>query len=204
MKKILLACNQPIFVKGLSSLLKEQLIDVDIDIAKTSGETMAKLLSTAYQLVIISIEYMGVGLAKDILKASLGTPILFYADSLSLSATRELYKNGVLGVLSPNADLDILLMAVEQVMAKQFFMTEAFKKYLLESKENAPKTISKKLTNREAQIAELMLKGEKLTEIGKTLHLKISTISTVKARIFKKLGITNLLELDGFNKKNIA
>ena len=51
------------------------------------------------------------------------------------------------------------------------------------------------LSDREFEIASLLLAGLSLSEIATRLHLQPSTIGTYKSRIFEKLNITNLLQL---------
>ena len=48
---------------------------------------------------------------------------------------------------------------------------------------------------REFEIVNLLLSGQTLSDISKSLNLQTSTVGTHKARLFEKLGVTNLLEL---------
>lgn len=52
-----------------------------------------------------------------------------------------------------------------------------------------------KLSNREFEIARLMIKGYGNLEISNELNLKASTVSTFKSRIFQKLKIFNIIQL---------
>ena len=49
-----------------------------------------------------------------------------------------------------------------------------------------------KLSERELEIATLLVKGFGNLEISNELNLKATTVSTYKARIFEKLEVTNL------------
>lgn len=51
------------------------------------------------------------------------------------------------------------------------------------------------LSNREMDVAKLLVKGLSIAEVSKTLGLKNSTISTYKTRIFEKLQVENIREL---------
>jgi DNA-binding NarL/FixJ family response regulator len=51
------------------------------------------------------------------------------------------------------------------------------------------------LSDREFQVLRLLTAGISLTEIGEQLHLSVKTISTHKARIMDKLGVSNQAEL---------
>jgi len=62
------------------------------------------------------------------------------------------------------------------------------------TKNNVSQLFSK-LSNREFEIARLMIKGYGNLEISNELNLKASTVSTFKSRIFQKLKIINVIQL---------
>ena len=51
------------------------------------------------------------------------------------------------------------------------------------------------LSQKELTVLDLLLKGESVNAISKSLNNHPSTIGTFKARIFNKLGVKNLIEL---------
>ncbi len=51
------------------------------------------------------------------------------------------------------------------------------------------------LSDREADVARLLLRGYGILEVGNELSITSSTASTYKSRIFKKLKINNILAL---------
>ena len=57
------------------------------------------------------------------------------------------------------------------------------------------KQLARPLTRREREVANLLLKGLRTSEIAQKLNLKLSTISTMKRTIFDKKNVTNILEL---------
>ena len=60
----------------------------------------------------------------------------------------------------------------------------------------------KKLTNREKQIAELLLKGMNNREIAKTLFISIHTVKANLENIYEKYNIHNRVSLALFILKN--
>jgi DNA-binding NarL/FixJ family response regulator len=54
------------------------------------------------------------------------------------------------------------------------------------------------LSNREIEVARLLIKGYGNLEIAELLNIKKSTVSTFKNRIFEKLDIDNLADLIDF------
>ena len=53
----------------------------------------------------------------------------------------------------------------------------------------------KVLSDRESEIAMLILDGKKTNDIANKLNLKSNTISTVKKRIFEKVGVESSIQL---------
>jgi DNA-binding NarL/FixJ family response regulator len=51
------------------------------------------------------------------------------------------------------------------------------------------------LSDRESEIAMLILDGKKTNDIANKLNLKSNTISTVKKRIFEKVGVESSIQL---------
>ena len=57
------------------------------------------------------------------------------------------------------------------------------------------------LSSREIQVIEHLIKGLPLKEISTIMNLHLSTVATYKSRIYDKLKITNLIELNEVCKK---
>ena len=53
----------------------------------------------------------------------------------------------------------------------------------------------KKLSTREAEVLKLLCIGKKNKEVAKELNVNEKTISTYKARLMRKLKVTNLVDL---------
>ena len=60
----------------------------------------------------------------------------------------------------------------------------------------------KKLSTREAEVLKLLTLGKKNKEISKELNINEKTVSTYKARLMRKLKVTNLVDLVNQAKLN--
>lgn len=58
-----------------------------------------------------------------------------------------------------------------------------------------PENPIKQLSDRETQVLSYLLKGDGLKEIALKLNVKPNTIATFKARLFDKLGVSNIIDL---------
>jgi DNA-binding NarL/FixJ family response regulator len=51
------------------------------------------------------------------------------------------------------------------------------------------------LSNREMEVALQLLSGMELQKIAHTMNLQLSTVSTFKKRVYDKLNVSNIFEL---------
>ncbi|HEV7380818.1 MAG TPA: LuxR C-terminal-related transcriptional regulator, partial [Dyadobacter sp.] len=58
-----------------------------------------------------------------------------------------------------------------------------------------PHLLYSKLSNRQQEIIQLIFQGKSTSQIGSLLNLKLSTISTMKSQILKKMQVSNVIEL---------
>lgn len=64
-----------------------------------------------------------------------------------------------------------------------------------EAEKPASLTLQERLSTREYQILQNWVAGISLNDIAQSLHLSPKTVSTYKARIMEKLGVTNNADL---------
>ncbi|WP_031530161.1 response regulator transcription factor [Dyadobacter crusticola] len=102
---------------------------------------------------------------------------------------------GADGFISKNADSETLKQALVLMAKKKKYINPE----LLYSPNSEPNLIRIKgsiaLSPIEARVAELLLEGKWLKEIGAILDISPSTVSTHKQRIFTKLDVNNIIDL---------
>ena len=64
-----------------------------------------------------------------------------------------------------------------------------------EDTRNSKTNLYKRLSTREVEVLKLLSSGKKNKEIAQELAINEKTVSTYKARLFKKLNVTNLVDL---------
>lgn len=103
---------------------------------------------------------------------------------------------GVNGFLSKLSSEEEIKKAITEVLvSKKYISKNIQEKIMNDYIFKKPKNPIDQLTNRELEIAQLIIEGFKSTEIANTLNLQKSTVSTYKNRIFEKLGIDNIPDL---------
>lgn len=80
------------------------------------------------------------------------------------------------------------------LMGKKYLDDELADFLLMET--SSPNLMSL-LTARESEIMQFLLKGHRTVEIAKELKLAVSTISTMKNSIYRKMKVSNIVDLVG-------
>jgi DNA-binding NarL/FixJ family response regulator len=105
-------------------------------------------------------------------------------------------KAGAEGYLNKLSSETEFKKAFKAMMEEGAYMSDAIKQKIinasLQKKSDNPLDI---LSNREIEIARLLVQGEGNLEIANRLNLQNSTVSTYKNRIFEKLSISNTVAL---------
>ena len=105
-------------------------------------------------------------------------------------------KAGASGYLHKSVSTDTIIEAVLRVYKGDIFLSEAMSKHLhFNDPKNKTSKMFKKLSTREVEVLKLLSSGKKNKEIALELDINEKTVSTYKARLFKKLNVTNLVDL---------
>jgi DNA-binding NarL/FixJ family response regulator len=186
---------------GVKLLIEDFLPSVTVIEAGTFSETLRLLQARFFDLVILDIKIPGgeafnmISKIRDIQEK---VKILVFS-----SQDEELYaihyvKAGANGYLPKDTANDELEKAITSVLSGGTYISSVVQDQLVnntllerESKESPLEILS----NRELEIMDMLLTGKWTKDIAIDLHIKESTVSTYKARIFEKLEVTNILEL---------
>ena len=105
---------------------------------------------------------------------------------------KRFIKAGADGYLSKDASVEEVKKAIETVLnGRRYLSADLMDAFIGEEQKNPFNTLS----DREFEIASLLLTGLSIIEIASKIHLQPSTVGTYKARIFEKLHVSNILQL---------
>jgi two-component system, NarL family, invasion response regulator UvrY len=110
-----------------------------------------------------------------------------------LYAVRVL-KAGASGYMNKNAAPNELINAVQRILMGRKYITPEISEKLLDHFDTDKKP-HELLTNREFEIFKLLALGKTLTQISESLSLALTTVSTHRGRIMKKLDTATNPEL---------
>ena len=129
-----------------------------------------------------------------------GVVILMCSGADEQTQALEYITSGANGYLSKSADKEEIITAITTVMKKHRYVSPAVQERLLEAASTSNRSgkglkVVKGLSVREKEVMHMLLKGKWVKEIALDLNLRANTISTFKARIFQKMGVSNVIEL---------
>ncbi|MFB2118459.1 LuxR C-terminal-related transcriptional regulator [Parapedobacter sp. 2B3] len=191
-------CHEVVGV-AMKWLVKQHFPMSAIGEAKNFQETISDLPKKDYDLVVLDAEIGDsshlLGAVEHIKSVSPLTRILIFSELDEAVYGPKYLAFGTNGFLAKNADIDDIVLAIETALRGGVFHGEIADSASVSKQQTAPSKAAHRLSSREYQIADLLVKGSSLSQIGKLTSLKETTISTYKKRIFKKVGVKTLSDL---------
>lgn len=201
--RFLVADDHSIVRMGLKLMLEGDYPQVIIDEAENGNEIVEKIKLNSYDLLILDFQMPNTdtfSIISNILARDEDLKILIYSMASEKIYAGKLLKAGVKGFLSKEAPNAELLKAVNAVLKGGIYAHEQ-----IGSNETRGATESNNpftsLSNKEMDILGYLVQGKTTKEISTLLNLQLSTISTHKFRIFKKLNVNNIIELIALTKE---
>lgn len=199
MTRILIADDHLIVRTGLIFLIKEEIMEVEIDECRDGDGVWKKIRAGEYNLVILDINMPSTdlfSLLKNILALKPDQKILILTmGSEDVYAKRCLHL-GVKGFINKEADPSEIRRAIVSILNNKRYLSPRMKDVLTrEVLEGKTQTPFEKLSARELEIMNHLVEGKHVSEIAGILSLHISTISTHKAKLMQKLGVSNVVDL---------
>lgn len=208
MKKILIAENHPITFIGLERLLTDHLQDSTIHLAEDFGKALTTLGKQKFDILIMDInipEGDKIGMINSVRMIQPELPILIYSSYDEKLYGPPFIKAGANGYISKTASCEEFLMAVTKVLNSQLYVSSDLLSLVFGHFRNpsqARASNSHKLSPKEFEIANLLVKGLSTKEIGGKVNLSASSVSTYKTKIFERLGVRNTISLMEYFRMN--
>ena len=111
-------------------------------------------------------------------------------------------QKGADGYLNKFCNEDKIIAAVHEILEKgSFYSAEIKDKLNTKSGKKYFTNSIDALSNREFEVAQLLINGYGNLEISNKLEVQMSTVSTYKNRIFEKLSVNNIVALSDLFKE---
>jgi DNA-binding NarL/FixJ family response regulator len=112
---------------------------------------------------------------------------------------KELVLKGVVGILPPSADFDLLKKALRAVTAGELWLDRTILMKILTSMKNQERKMG--LAKREKEIVLHICQGYRNKEIAEKLQISEQTVKSHCNRIYKKIGVNDRLQLALYSHK---
>ncbi len=199
--RFLVADDHSIVRMGVKLMLEADYSQVTIDEAENGNEIVEKIKLSRYELLILDFQMPDTdtfSIIDNLLARDRFLKILIYTMASEKIYAGKLLKAGVKGFLSKEAKNTELLKAVIVVLQGGTYGSE---QVLSNGKQTMQANPFTSLSNKEMDILAYLVQGKNTKEISTLLNLQLSTISTHKFRIFKKLNVNNIIELIALTKE---
>ncbi len=199
MQKFLLIDDHVVVRSGIKLLIANIYAESEIHEAK-DGETALELVkNNQYDFVMLDVQMPNTDSFALMESFKANYPALkvlvFSMNSENIYALRYI-KAGAKGFISKEAPMDEVRKAIDLVLNGKKYISEEMLFVLAEGNSNSAESNPfNSLSAREFEIVSMLLNGKTISVIAADLKLGISTVGTHKGRIFTKLKVNNLLEL---------
>jgi DNA-binding NarL/FixJ family response regulator len=188
--------------QGVSLIIKELFLNASISMAGNFKDTFKLLREVKFDLLILDVNFPDGNSINVLAEIKAIQPdlkiLIFSAYDENIYAMRYL-NAGASGYLNKETTEDEMKNAINSMISSGKYITQNVKDRILDSYiTKKPTNPLDLLSNREIEVAQLLIKGYGNLEILELLNLKKTTVSTYKNRIFEKLEIDNLADLIKF------
>lgn len=201
MLNILISEDHEIVRVGTTLLIREMYPQAVIDEAEDFYRTLQLLEEKKYDLLMLDVNISGgntISMIEVARQRQKNVPILIFSSYDEELFALRFIEAGANGFISKDAPIEDIRQAIKTVIEKRDYVSSRAQEQLLnlfKDRGSAKSTGLASLSDRETEIMYLLVKGAGTKEIGTMLNLQKNTISTYKARIFKKLKVDNVVEL---------
>ncbi|MFV5697424.1 response regulator [Flavobacterium sp. ZT3R17] len=192
----LIADDHSVVRQGVALLIKELFLNAKICQSGTFKDTFKVLQEIKIDLLVLDINFPDGNSLNIITEVKNIQPdikiLIFSAYDEDIYAMRYL-NAGASGYLNKGSSEEEMKQALTSMILSGKYITQNIKDRILDSYiSKTPINPLEQLSNREVEVARLLIKGYGNLEISELLKIKKTTVSTFKNRVFEKLEIDNL------------
>lgn len=199
MIRVLIVDCHPIVLKGLDALLNNTPEFNVVGSVKNGIEIFEFVRRHKVDVIVSEIdlpELNGITALRAIKKEHKEIKVVMFSHQPEEIYAISSLKAGASAYVPKTADTETIKTAIKKVNEGGIFLTEKMSKQLnYDDSKKTKSRIFKRLSTREVEVLKLLSSGKKNKEIAQELGINEKTVSTYKARLYKKLNVTNLVDL---------
>lgn len=193
--KILIADDHPVVRRGLKQVLASEHDMVVVGEAENGFDALELARKLDWDVAVLDYSMPGrngLELVKEMRNMHPDRPVLILSMLPEEVHAAQVYKAGGAGYIKKESASEELTAAIRKVVNGGKYVSPSFAEKLASGlASNAEKPLHEYLSDREYRVMWLLASGKQINQIATDLFLSPSTISTYRARILKKLALTD-------------
>lgn len=203
--KFLLVDDHSIIRTGLKIVISNFVAHSIIDEACDGDSAFEKIKNNDYEMVLLDVNLPNtdsLGLVTNILTIKPDIKILMFSMNAEDNYARRYLRLGAKGYIRKDESEAEIRNAIGIILNNKRYISHALSLKLEEEAVggNITNNPFEKLSPREFEIIQHIVRGESVGQISEKLKLHTSTIGTHKARIFEKLSCKNIIDINALAK----
>jgi two-component system, NarL family, invasion response regulator UvrY len=199
--RIMIADDHPVVRRGLRDIVE---MEADLQVvaeAETASEVLARAARSACDVIVLDLSMpgaSGLSVLKELRRRHPQTAVLVLSVAPEEQFALRAVKAGAAGYLTKRSAPDQLVDAIRCVIEGRVHLSVAAGRSLVsEVLRPEPRRGAQwqRLSDRELEILRLLASGMSPTRIGGELGISVKTVSTHRARILTKLGMSSTASL---------
>ena len=201
MIKVLLVDDHDLVRSGISRMLAD---NPDIEVigeAKNGEDAIEQVRRNPPDVVLMDIRMPGIGgleATRKILRLNDAVRVVVVTGCADNPYPARVMQAGASGYITKGADIREIIRAVRKAHAGQRYVSPEIAQQMAlgQGNEDHPElTLFQRLSEREREIALMVVNCQKVQDISDALCLSPKTVNTYRYRVFEKLGISSDVEL---------
>ena len=199
MIRILIADDHAIVRKGLIQILREEYPTATIGEVEDAEQLIQKAVTEDWDVVICDLSMpgrSGLDALHQLKQVSPKLPVLIMSMHPEDQYALRVLKAGASGYLGKDTIHEDLIRAIQTVRLGKKFITPSIAEKLAEAfNTDTDQLLHETLSDREFDVLKLLASGKSVSEIAEQLSLSVTTVSTYRSRIMKKMDMHSNAEL---------
>jgi two-component system invasion response regulator UvrY len=195
--RILIVDDHAVVRRGLGNLFMAHIPHARVTEERTCLGLQRQLTLSDFELVLLDLvlpDGNTIDLLPGVIARHLGLRVLMYSMSAEEVYAERARMAGAMGFITKAEDEEELLRAVRMVLKGKPYLSPMQEARVL-GRSSAELDPFRTLSSREISTMEHLLRGRTIGEVAALMGVGHGTATTFKARLFNKLGVHNVLEL---------
>ncbi|MBS1765104.1 MAG: response regulator transcription factor [Bacteroidetes bacterium] len=195
---LLIADDHVIIRRGLKFLLESHFGKINIHETDSNKGILSALIQNNFTHLVLDMQLTDgnvIEIFNEVHRQYPELPILIYSMSPEEIFGKRMMQLGAAGYLNKQSSEDEVIRAMDSFFKEKKYMSQKLSQLISSENKKKKENPFEILSEREMEVLLMLLKGKGVKEIASHLDLKSNTVATFKARIFDKLGVNNIIDL---------